>query len=294
MISAGLWFGQYVSQYTVRMIVSKNRSQAKRSSQLLLGVNDKYAARKMHLKVNVWQGKKGAQSFLSWIENQVHAGHPVIIGVYENFALFEGVESITRGDPEYDHIVPVIRVFKRRADTNKIRGGTDDVITISDNGLWSPGGTPKYLYDYTFDSFPATRSEANNSKAGVYSLPLAVRNYGVAITGVIDEDGLALPVHVTTDTNYEAPQMTDGSTTPPPPQKVTLTISLENLKKDADYMLYRYDRMDEVPNGSFNRHRMQASRSWKIRINSGSTFTLRENILSSQTAVYRAVPETAP
>ena len=49
-ISAGLYYGQYLSQYDARAIASKNARQSITSSQLLLGVNDEYAARSLRLR----------------------------------------------------------------------------------------------------------------------------------------------------------------------------------------------------------------------------------------------------
>ncbi len=44
MISAGLYYGQYVSQYTARAVASDDTPQYRRRSQLLLGGNDRHAA----------------------------------------------------------------------------------------------------------------------------------------------------------------------------------------------------------------------------------------------------------
>lgn len=54
-INAGLYYGQYVSQYDARAIASKNRGQSLEESQLLIGVNDLHAAEQMHLKAEPWK-----------------------------------------------------------------------------------------------------------------------------------------------------------------------------------------------------------------------------------------------
>ena len=38
----------------------------------------------------------------------------------------------------------------------------------------------------------------------------------------------------------------------------------------------------------------KAAQKWTVRIPSGSTYTVTQNIMSNETAVYRAVPATAP
>src|SRR5579859_6230620 len=48
LISAGLFYGQYLSQYDARATAS-SKPQYRSSSQLLLGVNDTHAAAGMHL-----------------------------------------------------------------------------------------------------------------------------------------------------------------------------------------------------------------------------------------------------
>ncbi|AEA68430.1 Hypothetical protein; putative exported protein [Pseudomonas brassicacearum subsp. brassicacearum NFM421] len=47
LISAGLYYGQYVSQFDARAIASPNVKQSKRGSQLLLGRNDGATAAQM-------------------------------------------------------------------------------------------------------------------------------------------------------------------------------------------------------------------------------------------------------
>src|SRR5580692_10667511 len=47
LISAGLYYGQYVSQYDIRALAIKNVPQ--NDGQLLIGLNDQYAASQLHL-----------------------------------------------------------------------------------------------------------------------------------------------------------------------------------------------------------------------------------------------------
>nr|BFE98155.1 hypothetical protein GCM10020185_86910 [Pseudomonas brassicacearum subsp. brassicacearum] len=75
------------------------------------------------------------------------------------------------GDGEYDHIVPVIGVSSTKPVTQPATYYADDVITFSDNGLWSPNGKPAYLYRFKFGAFQANREEANDESRPVYSLP---------------------------------------------------------------------------------------------------------------------------
>ncbi|WP_460159810.1 hypothetical protein [Pseudomonas sp. S3_F07] len=295
LISAGLYYGQYVSQFDARAIASPNVKQSKRGSQLLLGRNDGATAAQMRLKAVEWDSPTTANAnrFLAWVKGNVVSGYPVIIGVYENFSQFENEEG-GEGDGEYDHIVPVIGVSSTKPVTQPATYYADDVITFSDNGLWSPNGKPAYLYRFKFGAFQANREEANDESRPVYSLPGGGKNYGVAITGVIDRDGKTLPVRLTTDANEEKPAMGEGSSTRPASAKVNLTVTVSGLKPGVPYNLYRYDSFENVPESGFNAKASKAEKHWEIDSKEGSTYVLKETIRSDQVAVYRAVPVTAP
>lgn len=296
LISAGLYYGQYVSQYDARAIASRNRDPSLRGSQLLLGVNDIYAAALMHLKAVPWDGgaRANTNDFLTWVKANVASGYPVIIGVYENLRRFEDTEDDVAGDEQYDHIVSVIGVSSKRPVATPATYVADDVIIFSDHGLWSPEGQPDYLYRYPFGAFQANRREANSASRPVYSLPRASGNHGVAITGIMDGDGQALPVRLSTSVNEEKPAMPEGGRTRPASMPLTLTVTVSGLKPGVPYTLYRYDSLQAVPESAFNGNASKASQQWQVRVNAGSTYTLRETIRSDQVAVYRAVPDSAP
>lgn len=296
LISAGLYYGQYVSQFDARAIASPNTHQSRRGSQLLLGANDEAAAAKMRLNAVEWDSvtTPNANTFLAWVKGNVLSGHPVIIGVYENLSRFEDSDDENAGDDEYDHIVPVIGVSSQKTNAHPAVYNADDVITFSDNGLWSPDGKPAYLYRFRFDAFQANRQTANDPSRPVYSLPRGGKNYGVAITGVIDRDGKTLPVRLTTDVNEERPVMGEGSDTRPASAQVNLTVTVSGLKPGVPYTLYRYNSFDKVPESAFNGNASMADKQWKINIEAGSTYVLKQTIRSDQVAAYRAVPVTAP
>lgn len=296
LISAGLYYGQYVSQYDARALASRNRDQARQGSQLLLGVNDAYAAAQMRLQAVPWQGGSGtsANDFLVWVKTHVASGHPVLIGVYENLRLFEDTDDDDAGDAQYDHIVSVIGVSSTRPVTTPAAYAADEVLTFSDHGLWSPEGKPDYLYRYAFGAFQATRQQANAADGAVYSLPRGASNHGLAITGIIDRDGQTLPVRLSTSVNDEQPAMPEGGRARPASRPLTLTVTVSGLKPGVPYTLYRYDSFQAVPDAAFNGNASKASKQWKLRGDGGSTYTLQESIRSDQVAVYRAVPDSAP
>jgi hypothetical protein len=279
-ISAGLYYGQWASQYEVRAIASNGIPQNRARSQLLLGVNALHAARIMHLSVVKWNDASASPaSFLGWVAQNVAQHRPVIIGVYTNEYKFYGKTNPQAGDPSYDHIVPVVAA-----------GG--GYVTFSDNGLWGP---PRpYLFRYPYSAFARTRAQANARSAPQYSLPSGVRDYAVAVLGVADPRHETLPVRVATNVNYEKPAMRNHATTRPRPMALVLTVTVSGLRAGAGYKLYRYDRFSDVPNVRFNANAARASKHWSIRLTSGSSFVVRERIMSDRVAVYRAVPSSGP
>ena len=160
LISAGLYYGQYVSQYDARAYASKNQNQNERASQLLIGINENTAANVMHLDIEKWNNFR-ADNFLAWVKKNIIQKHPVVIGTYQNMSLFEEV-----GDAEYDHIVPIIGIETNHSLTD-YKYHADDIIHFSDNGLIgdnTPTGS-KYIYNFSFKEFQRTRTEADQRLA---------------------------------------------------------------------------------------------------------------------------------
>jgi hypothetical protein len=295
MISAGLYYGQYLSQYTARAIASQNTPQYLAKSQLMLGVNDQYAAEKMHLKAIAWDtsAEKNTRQFLTWIKQNVLKGYPVIIGIYTNEYLFYNKKNPKAGDPDFDHIVPVFGIGSHHS-LNRTDYYDDDVIYFSDNGLWGNSSYPPYIFSYPFALFQANRSQANAKNGSIYSLSNSGSNYGIAIAGIIDLNGDTLPIRVDTNLNDEKPEIENGTNFPPDPMPLTLIITLSHLELHILYNLYRYHDLELVPDSHFNAHAAQAYEKWQIQIDEGSTFVMTQQIQSDEVAVYRAVKATAP
>lgn len=296
-ISAGLFFGQYCSQYEARRLASPGVPQSNLNSQLLLGNNDVSTAVAMRLTAIPWNTarQQSTREFLVWVKSQVVAGYPVIIGVFTNKYRFCSELRPNAGDPDYDHIVPVLAISSERPlAVNARRCFPTDVITFSDNGLWSPSTTPPYLFSYHFDQFPRDRRQANGPRKPIYSLNSDGRNYGIAISGVKDLDGDTIPVRVTTSVNSEEPEIVDGSNTPPAPGPLELTVTVTIPDQNSVYRLYRYQAFSDVPVSHFNANSDNAVETWEIPANQGTTFVVTKSIFSNAVEVFRAVPVSAP
>lgn len=294
-ISAGLNYGQYMSQYDARALASKNTRQNLVRSQLLLGVNDVAAAKAMRLAAVPFDTARqtSTASFLTWVKSNVSAGYPVIMGVFMNQSRFYGTANPNAGDAEYDHIVVATGITSTHELTGPATYYSDDTITFNDHGLWTGtvSGQPQNAFTYSFGSFAATRQQANAKTAPVYSLKNGA-DYGIAITGVADLNRETVPVRLTASTNAEMPAIVNGSSTRPAPRPVTLTITVSGLTPGKTYNLYRYSSMSAVPESSFNANSTRATQKWSI-VATGSSYRMTQTIMSNEIAAYRAVPATA-
>ncbi len=275
-ISAGLYYGQYLSQYDARSLACNGGSQTE--NQLLLGINDQIAAPAMRLNAIQWQG---SSNFLAWVKEQTDQGYLVSIGVYTNEYRFYEDTDPSAGDDEYDHIVPVLSI------------GSDS-ITFSDNGLWAPQDPPVYIFTYPLSTFLATREQANDPNGPIYSLSKKTKNYASAITGIIDLNNDTLRVSLTTNCNYEYPEIAKKSNARPAPMPLTLNITIQDLQPDVVYNLYRFNDFAKVPTSNFNAHASDATRTGKFKYTSGSTYSLTDETLSDTSAIYRCVKASAP
>jgi len=288
LISAGLYYGQYLSQYDVRKIAANGGAQD--AGEVLLGINDLEVAEKLHLKAIRWdaESETDTHDFISWVKGHVESGHPVAMGVFANQKLFYSDPNPTAGDEYYDHIVMVSGWASNKPLTD---AGYDshDLITFNDNGLWDNGEKPPYIFSYAMNSFQTTRKGANTSK-NVYSLENGGSNFGLAVTGV---NGDTLPVQIATSVNYEN-EVGEGNVPPPQPLQIELTLSLSSLTPNVAYKLYRYNTLNAVPDAGFNAKSGQAIKTWDVQITTGTTYTLTETISSDEMAFYRCVRADAP
>jgi hypothetical protein len=214
------------------------------------------------------------------------------MGIYTNDYRFYGNHKPGAGSPEYDHIVPVLGI-----DARESGDGYDpaDRISFSDNGLLGSGPAhSRYVFTYSFGSFQRSRKQADGPHVPWYSLPDYGKNYGAVVTGVRDDDRETVPVRITTSANDEQPQIGKHSDTRPPPDKLTLAVTVSGLHAGQNYVLYRYDSLQAIPDSAFNADASQASEHWNFTGTSSGTYAVTEKIMTDDVAAYRAVPENAP
>ena len=296
-IQAGMYYGQYLSQYDARGIATPSVAQNREGSQLLIGVNDSDTAARMHLTAIAWKPPTSPDpvSFLTWVKENVALGHPVVTGLYTNSYKFDGITEPDAGKEEYDHIVTITGIQSRSTISIPSTYLEDDLLTIEDHGIWTnPGSTvPPHFFTFPVGTLQATRQQANAPDAAVYSLASDTPNYGIAITGVSDTERVTLPVRLTSSADSEVPNMPDNGTARPASKPVTLTATVSKLTPGVEYNLYRYSSMAAVPDARFNANAAKAAEKTAFTITSGTTFTTSVTIASSDVAVFRAVPASS-
>lgn len=188
-ISAGLFFGQYCSQYTAREVAATSLgansnnsdvpSQCEESSRLLLETNAESAARACNLNTESWQAlalsnpdaARCSLDFLQWVKGHVLLGHPVAIGVYKNRHLFDEEPSESNATAtsrnhvrDYDHVALVYGVsasYTTPRMTQK-QQCEKDIFYLLDHGLWGKDKkNPPFHFSHTAIHFQATRKQAD-------------------------------------------------------------------------------------------------------------------------------------
>ncbi|MUH46451.1 MAG: hypothetical protein F2793_08045 [Actinobacteria bacterium] len=293
-ISAGMYYGQYTSQWTARSLASPGTPQTEEESQLLIGVNDVEAAERMRLQAVPFdsESQQSTRSYLTWVKSMALRGYPVIIGVFVNMSEFEDGSV---GSSEYDHIVPVTGIRSRSPlSVADRRYRPTDVIAFSDNGVDGSAAPSDAMFRYRFDAFQRSRGQANDPQAPAYSLLNRPMDYATAVTGVRDLDGVTIPVRLTSSADGEGAQDGDRLEAPPAPRAIDLTATVTIPDPSLGYNVYLYDDFAKVPVSNFNASSANALQAWTIAPGTATTWSRTISTMSDQTRVFRAVPTSAP
>ncbi|HSX10266.1 MAG TPA: hypothetical protein VLF94_00915 [Chlamydiales bacterium] len=235
---AGLAFGQWVSQGTIRSL----------DGQVLVGAdqNALLVADQLGLDAtNMLPDGQDAISFIKEAQAEMAKGHVVMMGVFVN----DHLDSAD--DPSYDHIVPLLNV----------EGNPDDpqhcMITFSDNGLYTddcpPLSPPNSNHTYTISlaQFMQTRSGADSADQP-YSLNIN-SCFGLILNGDNDS-GTSLPINLSASSDSE----------PDPAAPIGLTPSVSNLTSGQNYSFYGFVNM-QPPTGDYNNFfKSYTGSTWEI------------------------------
>lgn len=286
-IQAGLLYGQYLSQYKVREILSGHQSDEE--DQLLVGANDQSAADLLKLTYVAFEPTENTSAWLEWIKPHVLAGHPVTVGVLTNFdPLFFGQaeEALAPGQPEYDHIVNVVDITG---------DGDNTTITFYDHGLWSmcrpdgAWGIDKHrdsTFSYNVKDITKSRKEANLASTAYSIVDASEPKFAIAITGPANlNEGHDNIVSIQASPAEEKPVMEEESDDKPVASSMLLSVTVYGLVQHTHYSLYMYNSMESVPEKGSNPATLAAN-TWNF-IATGTKHALQVPIKSDEVAVFR-------
>ncbi|UJR11207.1 hypothetical protein I4U23_015388 [Adineta vaga] len=223
--SIGLKYGAWISQKLIRDInkgeylLQPMSSNDRRNSLRTLA--------KLHFTYDEWDWKNSPQpqfhQFCLWMKRCILQRCPIIFAIFLPGMDYE----------DYDHIVPAVGIQYQNEDEYD----PDDKLIYYD--LYAKKQIKKRLNN---EEFGATRRTIDYKKnAGDGCLPIDI-DYGIAITGIVDEDQVTLPIHLSVSACDEPDPIFCEA-----PREMTGIITVENLTIGMFYALLRYSSYKHVP-----------------------------------------------
>ncbi|CAF1050248.1 unnamed protein product [Adineta steineri] len=222
--SIDLYYGAWISQQLIRNInegeylfqpVSFNDHRDPWRTLTLL-----------HFTYNEWDWINSPQpqfrDFYHWMKRSTLRRHPVIFGIF----------LPDEDETDYDHIVPAVSIRYQNEDQY------DPHDTIIYYDLYNAEQIEKNLNK---EEFGATRETINDKEdADDGCLPLDI-DYGIAITGIVDEDSVTLPVRLSVS-EWDEPNPIFRQHS----REMRGTITVNNMTNRCFYALLRYSSYEFV------------------------------------------------
>lgn len=281
----GLRFGNWISSDALRWNGA--------GSELLLESNARHAAVWAHFTFERWKysanstpstsgsTSKHEESSMTFPESyyflntfvrpHIDAGHTTIIGVFE---------LKPDGDLDYDHIVPVVSYTANSTSSSTVPG-TVQQVAIYDLYLL----TQRAIGVATREAMTSTAQPAQPYSYAVTEGPC----YGIALTGVRDDDGELFRVTLDVPSWYEPDYSAeDGKHEEPVAWNATATAS--GLTPGVTYSLLRFNDASVVPDSNF----LAGAYAWRIDFTPDSSdYSLVVPIYSDATVFFRCVVSDA-
>ena len=244
------YYGSYVSQYICRKIVNPSQK-----IEVLIGLNENKVLNALSFTYEQWNWRKRKKwkKYLVWTKQHLYKGVPVIITAY-----IKGMN-----DPDYDHIMPAVGVNS----SNRNKYNNHDELIFNDNFVLQHRMR-------TFSSLP--------DRSYTYALPTRY-NYGCAVTGIQDDEGITLPVYLSID-SWDEPNVTKGKS----PASLSGKVQISSLTPGKSYLLLRYDDYKDVPSKNFHDSNFSSSTSF---IATKETQSFNVQFISDGVAMFRCIPE---
>jgi hypothetical protein len=260
----GLYYGAWISQGVVRSVAGQ---------PVIFGNGGENVLSSLHFHYDVWDyasaNNPEYQDFMVWMKGYLVRGIPTIFAEYVH-------DHSDPPDPDYDHLVPGIGIKTAAAESTTF--DPTDLIYFNTNEQTSVG--------LAFGALSGDRSCSVDSYKGG-CVPVQV-DYGVAVTGIVDDGSATVPVHLTVASDHE-PDPTSGQM--PVPMKATVTVT--GLTAGKQYTLLRYGDYTKVPTSGPPSAYLSSPADSKVPFTAMGTEWTHDDPqpFSSDTAVfYRCVP----
>ena len=254
-MSALLYYGNYVSQEIVRYADNPACTASQKltgACQLLVGVNDVTAATNLHMKYATSYGLSST-SFLSWIQDSLKLGYPVVAGFY--------VAGLS--DPDYDHIMIII--------------GYETTSTGAISALYWNDFSQNQITKVNVGNLFKTRNTCTDTTQP-YCLPLNY-NYGIRLEGNND----ATLSHSLKVSSWSEPDYSSEDQVSPKPAPILLSanLTISGVIQGNRYSISRYDRLD------YSTTQLSKIYCFAASSNGTYTFMLPDTLLSNQSYFFR-------
>ena len=199
------------------------------------------------------------EPWFGWVTRHLAARHPVMITCF-----IRGLD-----DPYYDHIM-LATGFTGRPGRYSPRA----TLTFNDN--FSPRAQTRRAA-----TLPDTRQMRGNGARYRFCIPKGM-DFSLAVTGIMDDSGAALPAHVLLDNDRE-PNIIAGQS----PVDFAANVSISGLVAGKQYVLYRYDDCRDVPTRNYVASRYASAQPF---VASGPSARFGASIRSDRMAIFRCLP----
>ncbi|CAF1141238.1 unnamed protein product [Adineta ricciae] len=272
--SIGLYYGAWLSQKLVRTI-----NQGEYLMQRVSDDDCRDPLRTLsilHFTYDEWDWKNSPEpqfrSFCYWMKKSILHRHPVIFGVC--------LES-SSGFETYDHIVPAVGIRYRNEDEYD---PNDELIYYD---LFSRDEMKRHMNEEEFGSTTTIMCEKDYAEYGC--IPLNI-NYGIAITGIVDEDRVTLPIQLSVS-SYEEPNVDFDEE----PIEMIGIVQITDLIVGNVYILLRYSSYEHVPTKGDANIFLQSKFDAKHQFTAHqTTYTYKDakSIFSTDCVYYRCIQKT--
>ncbi|UJR17124.1 hypothetical protein I4U23_004020 [Adineta vaga] len=271
--SFGLYYGAWISQKLVRDInqgeylLEKTSMDDCRTPYNTLSI--------LGFTYNVWDWKNSSQpqfrDYCCWMKKSIIQGYPVMFVVYLRYF----------HQKDYDHVMPAFGI--RFRDENNY--DPTDVLTYCN--LYHERLIERKMNE---QDLGATRKTCQKHCGEGGCIPLDI-DYGIAFTGILDEDHVTLPVRLSVSASNEPnthPAYNEQ------PIEMDGIVTIRNLTIDRVYVLLRYSSYAYVPTKGTIDDFLSSNFDEKHEFMAKDTiyiYTDPKKIPSTGSVYYRCVPQ---